>query len=146
MNSNTNKEKGKCLPGWAGALGVMLLMGIIAFGWSSKMGSLMWSAAASDPNAAQARIGEETKVVLEITEAIGGEIRGTILREKSKEVYTRTVDQMRVASGKETKFVMGKAEDMRAGAVVHVTGKMQEDRQMAAQQIVILTGYVRIEQ
>jgi len=40
---------------------------------------------------------------------------------------------------------MGKAEDVRAGAVVHLTGTMQEDRSVAAQQIVILTQYVKIE-
>jgi hypothetical protein len=48
-------------------------------------------------------------------------------------------------SSGDTKFVMGKAEDVRVGAVVHLTGAMQEDRSVAAQQIVILTKYVKIE-
>jgi len=40
---------------------------------------------------------------------------------------------------------MGKAEDVRAGAVVHVTGKMAADRSVQATQIVILTGYVQVK-
>jgi hypothetical protein len=35
-------------------------------------------------------------------------------------------------------MVMGKAEDIRAGAIVHVTGKIAQDRSVQAKQMVIL--------
>jgi hypothetical protein len=40
---------------------------------------------------------------------------------------------------------MGKQADIHQGAVVHVTGNVQEDRSVAAKQIVILTGYVKAQ-
>jgi hypothetical protein len=42
-------------------------------------------------------------------------------------------------------IVMGKAEDIRAGAIVHVTGKVARDRRVQAKQIVILSGYVQVK-
>ena len=45
----------------------------------------------------------------------------------------------------ETGIVMGKAEDIHAGAVIHVTGKTASHRSVRAKQIVILTGYVQVK-
>lgn len=39
---------------------------------------------------------------------------------------------------------MGKLGDLRAGAVVHVKGTIGDDHHIAAEQIVILTGYVKV--
>jgi len=121
---------------------------LIAIGvwWAVRMSSVMSDAAASHPNMAQTKTGGTAKIAIEVTEAAkGGELRGKILKEKSKEVYARTGDHISVHPNAETKCVMGKAKDVHAGAVAHVTGVMQEDRSVAAQQIVILTGYVKVE-
>jgi ABC-type nickel/cobalt efflux system permease component RcnA len=131
---------------WLLKLGAAIFLIAIGIWWAVRMNTVMWNAAASDPNALQAKAGETTKVVVEITEATsGGEIRGKILKEKTKEVYTRTGEQISARSNAETKYVMGNAADVRAGAIVHVTGTMQRDRSIVAQQIVILTGYVKVE-
>jgi hypothetical protein len=45
----------------------------------------------------------------------------------------------------QTKIVMGKPADVHAGAIVHVTGTVQKDRVIAAEQIVVLTGYVKVQ-
>ena len=129
-----------------GKLAASVLLIAIGVWWAVRMSSVMSDAAASNPNVAQTKTGETTKIVIEVTEAArDGEIRGKVLKEKSKEVYTRTGDQIGVHPNAETKYVMGKAKDVHAGAVVHVTGVMQEDRNVTAQQIVILTGYVKVE-
>jgi len=147
METNATKMKGgKTRFAWLGILGIALLLVVIGGWWSSKMMTVMSSAAASDPNVAQAKAGEATKIVMEIAEATNdGKIRGKILKKKTEEIYTRTGEEISIRSSGDTKFVMGKAEDVRAGAVVHLTGTMQEDRSVAAQQIVILTQYVKIE-
>jgi len=45
----------------------------------------------------------------------------------------------------QTKMVMGRPEDIRPGAIVHVTGTVRKDHGLDAGQIVILTGYVHVE-
>ena len=146
MESGTKEITGKQRYARLGTLFVFLLFAGIAIWWSSRMTSVMWSAAASDPNAAQAKAGEVTKIVMEIAEATGdGRIRGTILKKKTEDIYTRTTGQIHVTTGSETKFVMGKPVDVRVRAVVHLTGVMQQDHSVAAQRVVILTGYVKIE-
>ena len=40
---------------------------------------------------------------------------------------------------------MGNAEDIRAGAVVHGSGTVASDRSIQAQQLVIPTGYDRVQ-
>lgn len=47
--------------------------------------------------------------------------------------------------GKDTAIVLGKAEAMHTGAVIHVTGTMAADHSVQAKQIVILTGYVQVK-
>ena len=128
-----------------GKLAASVLLIAIGVWWAVRMSSVMSDVAASNPNMAQTKTGGTANILIEVTEAKGGELRGKILKEKSKEVYARTGDQISVHPNAETKYVMGKAKDVQAGAVAHVTGVMQEDRSVAAQQIVILTGYVKVE-
>jgi putative AlgH/UPF0301 family transcriptional regulator len=84
--------------------------------------------------------------VLEIAEAGSeGKITGKLLQKKTEEIYTRTATAVTVQSNSQTKIVMGKPADVHAGAVVHVTGTVQKDHVIAADQIVILTGYVKVQ-
>ena len=83
---------------------------------------------------------------LEIAEAGSeGKITGKLLQKKTEEIYTRTATAVTVQSNRQTKIVMGKPADVHAGAVVHVTGTVQKDQVIAADQIVILTGYVKVQ-
>jgi len=45
----------------------------------------------------------------------------------------------------QTKIVMGKETDIHAGAIVHVTGTVRNDHAIQAEQVVILTGYVKVQ-
>ena len=85
------------------------------------------------------------KIVVEIsdTDARGG-MHGTLLEKRTEQLYLRTKTSVTVRSTPETKLVMGKREDVREGAVVHVTGRLTGDGRIDAQQIVILTGYVKV--
>ena len=49
-------------------------------------------------------------------------------------------------SNEHTKIVMGNPTDLQAGAVMQVTGTLRKDHAVAAEQIVILTGYVEVQE
>lgn len=105
----------------------------------------MQTQAASNVEFAQLRADDATKIVVEVVDASSGTIHGKLLEKKDETHYARTANDADILWDKETAFVMGKAEDVRAGAVVHVTGKMNAERSVQASQIVILTGYVQVK-
>src|SRR5579863_8999326 len=105
----------------------------------------MQTRAANSAEFAQLRAQDETKIVIEVSEASERRIRGKLLERQDETHYARTANSADVAWGKDTALVMGKAEDVRAGAIVHVTGKVADDRSVRARQIVILTGYVQVK-
>jgi len=129
---------------------ILVFIGLFAAGFmtwnSARRAAGMAAAASSDEKQwAQAEQGRKTKVVIEISETANGTIKGHVLREKSETVYTRTNTEAVVHLSTETKIVMGKPDDVQAGAVVHVTGNSENDHSVIAQQIVILTGYVKVQ-
>jgi hypothetical protein len=120
----------------------------LAFVWGGAGRMMrMRTQAASKAEFAQVKADEQTKIVIEVAEASGGRIRGKLLEKWDETHYSRTENPADVTwgKGKETRIVMGKAEDIHRGAVVHITGKMGADRSVEAKQIVILTGYVQVK-
>ncbi len=107
----------------------------------------MSTAAASDEDAfTRAAPGDAVKLVVEIEKSTAeGVIQGKLLQKQTEKIYLRTSTSVTVQSSSQTKMVMGKQEDVRPAAVVHVTGTLKKDRSVDATQIVILTGYVDIK-
>jgi hypothetical protein len=114
---------------------------------SGSMAKTMSAAAASDEqDFSRSAVGSSAKFVLEIAESGSeGKLTGKLLQKKTEEIYMRTATAVTVRSNSQTKIVMGKPADVHAGAVVHVTGIVQKDQVIAADQIVILTGYVKVQ-
>jgi membrane protein implicated in regulation of membrane protease activity len=116
--------------------------------WMSarRAGSMSTAAASDEQNFAQEEAGAKAKLVIEIAEVTGdGTIRGKVLQKKTETTYARTGTSVTVHSNDGTKVVMGKQSDIHSGAVVHVTGTVGKDHSIAAEQIVILTGYVHVQ-
>lgn len=105
----------------------------------------MQTQVANNAEFAQLKSDDATKIVVEVVEATDGKVHGKLLEKQDETHYLRTANFADVMWGQETTFVMGKRDDVRAGAVVHVTGKMAGDRTVKALQIVILTGYVQVK-
>jgi hypothetical protein len=105
----------------------------------------MQTQAASIAEFAQLKPQDNTKIVVEVTETSEGRIHGKLLEKQDETHYARTGNAAEVSWGKETALVMGKVEDIHAGAILHVTGKVGADHSVQAQQIVILTGYVQVK-
>jgi hypothetical protein len=102
--------------------------------------------AAPSAEIAQLKPGHAAKVLLELTSvAADGHAEGRVLEKQSETLYRRGATTLQVVFSNDTPMVMGKAADLHRGAVVHVTGTIREDHLLRATQIVILTGYVRIE-
>ena len=123
------------------------LLAIVFVLWNAarKAGSMAAAASSDEQQFAQAAAGEKTKIVIEIASSANGTIKGKVLQKKSETVYTRTNSEALVHWGAQAKIVMGKEDDVHAGAIVHVTGAAGKDHSIAAEQIVILTGYVKVE-
>jgi len=94
----------------------------------------------------QLKPGEEAKVVLEVTRvAPSASVEGTVLDKETETVYHRSSRTIKIAFDVATPIVMGKASDVHEGAVLHTTAKMGEDRGLHVEQIVVLTGYVKVQ-
>jgi hypothetical protein len=94
----------------------------------------------------KATAGSKVKVVIEIGSVREpGELNGTLLRKKTEETYMRTFSKATGHFNERTSVAMGKRDDIRGGAVIHITGTTRADRGIDGEQIVILTGYVHVE-
>src|SRR5215469_15177329 len=131
--------------------GLILLLALLAvlslaFVWRGVGRMLtMRTQAASSAEFEALRSEADAKVVIEITEAPQGRVRGKLLERQDETHYTRTGKEVEATWDKKTAIVMGKADDIKPGAVVHVTGKLAADHGVEARQIVILTGYVQVK-
>jgi hypothetical protein len=125
---------------------VVLLLALAV--WKSETKARTMSAASSDEQEFfRSAAGSTTKFVAEITEVSAkGEIKSRLLRKRTEEVYARTAAAAIVQSNEHTKIVMGNPADVQAGAVMQVTGTVRKDHAVAAEQIVILTGYVKVQE
>ena len=132
---------------WGLLIVVVVLLLALAV-WKSGTTARTMSAAASDEQEfIRSAVGSATKFVAEITEVSAeGEIKGRLLRKRTEEVYARTAAAAIVQSNEHTKIVMGNPADVQAGAVMQVTGTVRNDHAVAAEQIVILTGYVKVQE
>jgi hypothetical protein len=142
MAEATSKKTNRI--GW-----VLMAVVIMAAAWAAwkamgRMNSMDASAAAAS-QFEQFKPGDTAKIMVEVSEAGAGTLTGKILEKESETVYKRSEKLARVSYSPDTKVVMGKTADIKPAAVLHITGAVGNDHALQAQQIVVLTGYVRVE-
>jgi hypothetical protein len=131
---------------WIVLLVALALLAFFAMRHSLSKAMQMNSQPTAVDSLAQLKPGDEAKVVLELTSvAPAVSIEGNVLEKQSEAVYRRTGSSLKVAFSAATPVVMGKESDIHAGAVVHTKAKMGDDHRFHAEQIVILTGYVKVQ-
>jgi len=142
--SGTRARSGR--KAWVAFIAVVIAVAALGI-WRSSNASRSMSAAASDEKlVSESTPGSKTKFVMEIDEVTTEKIiRGRLLQKKTDELYTRTGTPVKVQSSEKTSVVMGRPADIKAGAIVHVTGIVQNDHSVQADQIVILTGYIKVQ-
>ncbi len=145
MSENSSLQRAGRI--WIGLTAVAVLI-LIAVVFSAAQRDLKMSSGAAASGASQfleAAPGTKMKVVVEIQKPQGdGDFAARLLDRRSDTVYYRTSTPVTIRSDSATRFVMGKAADLHAAAVVHVTGTVEADHRLNAEQIVILTGYVEV--
>ena len=144
MNANAVSLK-NTRPAWIFMLAALAALSL-AFVWKGAGRMMnMQTRAATAFEFDQLKPQDATKIVVEVTDASELRIRGRLLDKQDETHYVRTTNQAEVVWNKDTPIVMGKADDIHPGAIVHITGKVAADRSVQAQQIVILTGYVQVK-
>lgn len=84
-------------------------------------------------------------MALEVVEASAdGPLTATLLERTGQDAYTRTGRVLQVGWGPETPILMGRREDVRAGAVVQVRGRILGADQLDADRLVVLSGVVAV--
>ena len=147
MNNESETRANSGRKAWAVFTAVVIALGALAIWRSADASKTMSAAAASDEKQfSESTPGSKTNFVMQINEVTAEKIiRGRLLQRKTEELYTGTSTSVKVQFGDYTSVVMGKLADVRAGAIVHVTGTVHDDHSMQAEQIVILTGYVKVQ-
>jgi hypothetical protein len=127
-------------------IAVLVAVSILIVWRTARTAKAMSASVSNDAQTAETAPGTVIKIVVEIEQMPGaGAIRGMLLNKRSEEIYSRSKVPVNLFYSSKVKIVMGKAADLHAGAIVHVTGKVREDHGLDAEQFVILTGYVKIE-
>ena len=131
---------------WIALLVALALLAFLAMRHSLGKAMRMQAETTAAPFLSQLKPGQEAKIVLEVTAvAPAASVEGSVLDKESETVYHRTANSMKILFDATTPVVMGKAEDIHPGAVVHITAKMASDHTVHASQIVVLTGYVKVK-
>jgi hypothetical protein len=113
---------------WGVLIVVVVLLLALAVWRSGTMAKTMSAASSDEQEFSRSAVGSTATFVAEITETSAeGMIKGWLLRKKAEEVYARTAIAAIVESNEHTKMVMGHAADVRAGAVVQVTGTVRKE-------------------
>jgi hypothetical protein len=142
---NQNSRRGRVV--WTGLIFVCLLLIAAAIWKSGRSAASMSNAAGSNEEQfTQPTVGSKIKVVLEVHDIMAdGTIRGTLLQKKTEEIYSRTPINVTAHVMDRTALAMGKWEELRPNATIHMTGMVRESRSIDAEQIVILRDYVHVE-
>jgi hypothetical protein len=90
--------------------------------------------------------GTPAKAVIRLDQVAGENLKGTLLERESDTSYRIPIGGSPVAAilTSETSVVMGKPQDIAAGAIVQLAGTLDQHRVLRAKQVVILTGYVHL--
>jgi hypothetical protein len=134
-------------PAWILLLTALALLAGLAMWRTVDRAMQMKSSPTAGPDQfAALKPGETAKLVLEMTYSTSAtDLQGTLLEKKTDTVYQRTGRTVEVSFDEKTPVVMGKPADIRPGAVIHVSGTVNGSHVLEARQIVILTGYVKVE-
>jgi hypothetical protein len=151
MKSNKHRSDG--FISWKLIVLLFLVSVVVGFAvWRAVLITRAMSVVAGSMNdLQQAKSEDKSKIVIEVDEVTQeGSIHGRLLQKKTEEIYTRTNTAIAAQVNPEIKFIMGQREDKKKSAVIHVTGTLRSNRNAVtiaidAQQIVILTAYVKVQ-
>ena len=89
-----------------------------------------------------------SEAVVRLESVKGNELKGTLLERQSDTVYLLPSERTPVIAvlTSDTSVVMGKPQEIAVGVVVQLGGTIDANHVLQTNQVVILTGYVRVSQ
>lgn len=91
-------------------------------------------------------VGGQVEAMLEIKAMPSDKLlNATLLEPVSDGTYQRTSTTLNINLAADTKVVMGQASDVKAGAVIQIQGRRDDEHTVSAHNVVILTGYVAVQ-
>jgi hypothetical protein len=130
---------------------IFLLVLIIAMVWEVRgvleRAERMQTANTSASMFARTAPGSPAKAVIRLDQVVGTHLNGTLLERESDTAYRVPIEMgppVAAVLTPETSVVMGRPQDIAPGAVVQLAGTLDKNRVLRANQVVILTGYVRL--
>ena len=143
---NSSRNSSRTVRIWIALLVALALLSFLAMRRSIGKAMGMKAETTASSSVSQLKPGDEAKVVLELTHVTeASSVEGNVLEKQTETVYRRQGSTAKIAFDAATPLVMGKASDLHQGAIVHVTAKMGSDHTLHAAQIVVLTGYVKVQ-
>jgi hypothetical protein len=132
--------------GWIALIVIAFFLAVLVL-WkvgaaAKKMSSVV---ASGEQDLSHFHVGDTAKFVEEISDVKNGTLTGIVLKKKTDDLYLRTSDHATIHWDNQTKIVMGKPDDLHSGAIIHITASALQGHTFAAQQLVILTGYVKVQ-
>ena len=131
---------------------LFLVLLAVAMGWAVRTvrarAATMKTADTSGEAFQASAAGTGAKVVVRVEQVEGQALKATLLERVSDAVYRRPHGDGGMVSAvisPGTPVVMGRAPDIVPGAVVQLVGTLDSHHTLLASQVVILTGYVRVE-
>ena len=93
--------------------------------------------------------GTQTSAVVLLDRVAGKDLKGRLLKRETDTLYRQpstNAPAITAVLTPETSVVMGKAEDIVPGAIVQLSGILDAHHALQTNEIVILTGYVRLSE
>jgi hypothetical protein len=130
---------------------IFLLVLIIVMVWAVRgvleRAERMQTANTSASMFARTAPGSPAKAVLRLDQIVGAHLKGTLLERDSDTAFRLPIGRGSAVAAiltPETSIVMGRPQDIAPGAVVQLAATLDKNRVLRANQVVILTGYVRL--
>jgi hypothetical protein len=132
---------------WIALIAIAIFLAAFVFWKAGAAAKKMSSVVVSDgQDLSHFHVGDTPTFVEEVSDSTkAGTLTGIVLKKRTDDLYLRTSNHVTIHWDNQTKIVMGKSDDLHAGAIVHITASVKEDHTFAAQQLVILTGYVKVQ-
>jgi hypothetical protein len=134
---------------WIIFLAVLAAVGVWAFRGVLVRAQQMSTADTTASTFASISPGSSAKAVVRLESVSGKELKGTLLEKQGDTVYllpSESTPTVIAVLTPDTSVVMGKPKDIAVGAVVQLAGVLDADHALQTNQVVILTGYVRVSQ
>ena len=144
--SRSLSRRARIRPLLVGVFILALAAAIIIPVWVSRSSMMQGAVPGTGTRFASAQPGTQIKVMCEMTARSSSTLlEGIVLEANGNQSYRRSGQSVRIQVAPGQQIIMGSQQDLRKGAVIEVQGRLDQEKVIHADQVVILTGAVTVE-